>query len=403
MHSYEETNGSLGPNKRAMPRTQRRSGSRWVWLSLMFVGVGNCTYWSWQTLNLPESAPPPHGILTEVEPPPLQAEASAIVMANAANLTTGSATRATEAPLLPPTRPSSPNSKPAALGKDVPRKKGPVLDKMTAETGLRYAPNASAPQTGGDISQSQGADTGAAPLALTGGSSEMVEDDAPNEKEEKHVSVAVVEILEPVIEPPKPTIAIPPEPLPEPIVLDPEPVPTIPVVIETETPQPLPPEAEPEQVYVELHIPEPVPGIPPPAHPPVISRPEPQISVTIDPRPLPSPRPRERPPVEYRHPPSPPPPPPPPPYMPVFDYDGRYVVQIASFRNVEVACAVWDDLRFDHPRLFGDAETIVRPHRTQTGTFVHRLRVGAFANRSAAKDWCQAYLKAGGECFVTRR
>ncbi|MEP1145174.1 MAG: SPOR domain-containing protein [Henriciella sp.] len=395
MHSYEESNGSLEPNKRAMPRSQRRSSSRWVWLSLMFVGVGNCTYWSWQTLNLPDSGPPRHGILTEIETPPLQAETSALVMANAANLTTGSETSVTDAPLLPPTRPSSPNSKPAALGKDVPRKKGPVLDKMTAETGLQYEPNARAPQSGG-MTQSEGADTGAAPLASTGGSSEIVEEPEP---------IAIAEQPVPVTEEkgapepdafPKPPIPTAPERFPEPIILEPKPI-----VVESETPPPPAPPAESEQVYIDLQYTQPVYELPPPVHHRVISPPEPQVTVTIDPNTYPAPRPIERPRPRYHRP--APPPPPPPPYMPVFDYDGRYVVQIASFRNVEVACAVWDDLRVHHPRLFGDAETIVRPHRTQTGTFVHRLRVGAFANRGAAKDWCQAYLEAGGECFVTRR
>ena len=89
--------------------------------------------------------------------------------------------------------------------------------------------------------------------------------------------------------------------------------------------------------------------------------------------------------------------------MPRFDYDGVYVVQIASFRNVEAACAVWDDLRIDYPRLFDKAETIVRPHRTGSGYVLHRLRVGAFAKRRYALDWCRAYQEEGGDCFVTRR
>ena len=93
----------------------------------------------------------------------------------------------------------------------------------------------------------------------------------------------------------------------------------------------------------------------------------------------------------------------PPPFEPRFDYDGRYVVQIASFRNVEAACAVWYDLRIDFPRLFGKAETIVRPHRTGSGALLHRLRVGAFSKRRYAVEWCQAYQDEGGECFVTRR
>lgn len=93
----------------------------------------------------------------------------------------------------------------------------------------------------------------------------------------------------------------------------------------------------------------------------------------------------------------------PPPFQPNFDFDGSFVVQIASFANVEAACSVWEDLRFEHPRLFGDAETIVRPHRTNSGRTLHRLRVGAFAKRRHALDWCAAYKDVGGECFVTRR
>lgn len=93
----------------------------------------------------------------------------------------------------------------------------------------------------------------------------------------------------------------------------------------------------------------------------------------------------------------------PPPYEPDFDFKGRFVVQVASFKSVVSACAVWEELRAKYPNLFGRAETIVRPASTPLGQNVYRLRVGAFANRKKATAWCEAYKAEGGECFVTKR
>lgn len=190
---------------------------------------------------------------------------------------------------------------------------------------------------------------------------------------------------------------------PEPeIESDPIPDPTAPPIIDAgSAPESFPSAPEDESVVLSESLP-PVEEIilaPPPPEPVA-----PQVNAVIDPHPpIDPPAQAYRPvqPVIYVE------PSPavvvPPPFQPVFDYDGSFVVQIASFANVEAACAVWEDLRLEYPRLFGDAETIVRPHRTNSGRMLHRLRVGAFAKRRHATDWCLAYRDTGGECFVTRR
>lgn len=89
-------------------------------------------------------------------------------------------------------------------------------------------------------------------------------------------------------------------------------------------------------------------------------------------------------------------------YLPSFDFNGVHTVQIASFLNVESACAVWEELREQYPNLFSGAEIIVRPQKQPTKT-IYRLRIGAFSTKGDAMKWCEEFKLTGGDCFAATR
>lgn len=91
------------------------------------------------------------------------------------------------------------------------------------------------------------------------------------------------------------------------------------------------------------------------------------------------------------------------PYEPHFDPSGDYLVQIASLENLDAACLVWAEVRTRFPELFGGAEQSTIAAELDGGKLMHRLRVGAFARRADAADFCAAYKAKDGDCFVTTR
>lgn len=83
-----------------------------------------------------------------------------------------------------------------------------------------------------------------------------------------------------------------------------------------------------------------------------------------------------------------------------FNTSGDFLVQIAALRTQEAADAAWGGAVGANPGMFTGAEKrIQRADLGAKGVF-YRLRVGAFAQRTEASEFCDA-LKARGEtCIV---
>lgn len=83
-----------------------------------------------------------------------------------------------------------------------------------------------------------------------------------------------------------------------------------------------------------------------------------------------------------------------------FTSSGSYLVQIAAFRTQDAAEAAWRKASLSHPDLYRGAEKrIQRADLGAKGVF-YRLRVGAFAQRTDASEFCAAVKASGGNCIV---
>lgn len=83
-----------------------------------------------------------------------------------------------------------------------------------------------------------------------------------------------------------------------------------------------------------------------------------------------------------------------------FSNSGSFLVQLAAFRSQDAAESAWSDLNRKKPELFGSAtKHIQRADLGAKGVF-YRLRVGSFADRSDASDFCDAVKAAGDNCIV---
>jgi cell division septation protein DedD len=83
-----------------------------------------------------------------------------------------------------------------------------------------------------------------------------------------------------------------------------------------------------------------------------------------------------------------------------FSAGGAFLVQIAAFRSEEAAEAAWRKASASRPDIYQGAEKhIQRADLGAKGVF-YRLRVGAFAERSQALDFCTALKSAGENCIV---
>ncbi|MEQ8301705.1 MAG: SPOR domain-containing protein [Hyphomonas sp.] len=83
-----------------------------------------------------------------------------------------------------------------------------------------------------------------------------------------------------------------------------------------------------------------------------------------------------------------------------FSTGGAFLVQIAAFRSEEAAEAAWRKASGARPDIYRGAEKhIQRADLGAKGVF-YRLRVGAFAERSEATDFCTALKAAGENCIV---
>lgn len=386
MNEYEDYDGLERPNRRPVSTSPKPRQNRTAWLILILLYMSGCSYWGWQVFLRPEPDPSP-AIMAETQSS-LADEAAARTPSETTLLAATDLAPAGP-PNLPPSAPISPSSKPASVNTKRPKRNGQPLDKMEAETGLIYETDEASPASMPELEHADRDGLGAGTDASD--PNERVDVDYSNDPtiDQRDIPPASKSARGVVLEQTEV------DQLPDPeIAPDPTPKAAPPPILEAEPDLP-PVVQEPETVILSESLP-PVEEIilaPPPPEPTrpevgAVGDPHPPIALPIDPYPPTQP-------VIYVG------PAPvivvPPPYQPVFDYDGPFVVQIASFANVEAACSVWEDLRFEHPRLFGDAETIVRPHRTSTGRILHRLRVGAFANRRDAVDWCVAYKELGGD------
>lgn len=86
-----------------------------------------------------------------------------------------------------------------------------------------------------------------------------------------------------------------------------------------------------------------------------------------------------------------------------FDGAGSYLVQIAAFRDEATAERAWRSAVSRKPALYGGASKYVQRADLGARGVFYRLRVGAFSDRQAAGDFCEALKAAGEDCIVVQR
>jgi cell division protein FtsN len=83
-----------------------------------------------------------------------------------------------------------------------------------------------------------------------------------------------------------------------------------------------------------------------------------------------------------------------------FASDGMYQVQLAAFRSQDAAETAWAKMNSTKPGLYRSAQKrIQRADLGSKGVF-YRLRVGSFAERSDASEFCEAVKAGGDNCIV---
>ena len=86
-----------------------------------------------------------------------------------------------------------------------------------------------------------------------------------------------------------------------------------------------------------------------------------------------------------------------------FSADGQYLVQISALRSEDAAERAWQEATRKSPDLFlGADKRIQRADLGAKGVF-YRLRVGAFAERAAASEFCSALKSAKHQCIVVQK
>lgn len=85
-----------------------------------------------------------------------------------------------------------------------------------------------------------------------------------------------------------------------------------------------------------------------------------------------------------------------------FQSDGNYLVQVSALRSSEAAERAWTEATRKSPDLFvGAQKRIQRADLGSKGVF-YRLRVGAFAQRTDAAEFCNALKSAKHQCIVVQ-
>lgn len=83
-----------------------------------------------------------------------------------------------------------------------------------------------------------------------------------------------------------------------------------------------------------------------------------------------------------------------------FNSSGNYLVQIAALRSQEGADTAWTQTIADEPDMFRGAEKRVQRADLGAKGVFYRLRVGAFAERAQASEFCDALKARGKTCIV---
>lgn len=82
--------------------------------------------------------------------------------------------------------------------------------------------------------------------------------------------------------------------------------------------------------------------------------------------------------------------------------DGRFRVQVASFRSADTAESHWGRLAGEHSDLLaGQSHRVAVAELGEKGTF-YRLQIGSFATHSAAQSFCGTLQTQQVDCFVAR-
>jgi cell division septation protein DedD len=86
-----------------------------------------------------------------------------------------------------------------------------------------------------------------------------------------------------------------------------------------------------------------------------------------------------------------------------FSAGGSYQVQLSALRSEDAAKTAWGRIQNSAPDLFqGATLDIQRADLGAKGVFF-RLRVGSFADRDAAKEFCAEVKATGKDCMVVAR
>lgn len=86
-----------------------------------------------------------------------------------------------------------------------------------------------------------------------------------------------------------------------------------------------------------------------------------------------------------------------------FASAGSYQVQLSALRSEDAARSAWTTIQSSAPDLFTGANLdIQRADLGAKGVFF-RLRVGSFADRAAAKGFCEDVKAAGRDCMVVAK
>ena len=81
---------------------------------------------------------------------------------------------------------------------------------------------------------------------------------------------------------------------------------------------------------------------------------------------------------------------------------GGYVLQIGAYKSDAEANAAWTTYQRKHPIVGGYAPDILKVDLGDKGTW-YRVRIGAFADRTAANLFCDKLKADGGGCFLAKK
>jgi len=85
-------------------------------------------------------------------------------------------------------------------------------------------------------------------------------------------------------------------------------------------------------------------------------------------------------------------------YKPAFSAYGDHVVQIAATSSEGAALAEWNKLTKAYPDLLTGGEKFIQ-QADVNGKTVYRVRVGSFASKADASQFCAAFKAKGGNCY----